>query len=31
MTDEKILEVVPKIIKKIPYNSIMLTNKEYNS
>ena len=31
MTDEKILEVVPLIIKKIPYNSIMLTNKEYNS
>lgn len=31
MTDEKILEVVPQIIKKIPYNSIMLTNKEYNS
>lgn len=31
MTDEKILEVVPLIIKKIPYNSVMLTNKEYNS
>lgn len=31
MTDEKILEIVPKIIKKIPYNSIMLTNKEYNN
>ena len=30
MTDEKILEVVPKIIKKIPYKSIILTNKEYN-
>ena len=24
-------DVVPLIIKKIPYNSIMLTNKEYNS
>ena len=31
MTDEKILEVVPLIIKKIPYNSILLSNKEYNS
>lgn len=31
MTDDKILEVVPLIIKKIPYNSIMLSNKEYNS
>lgn len=30
MTDEKILEVVPKIIKKIPYNSLILSNKEYN-
>lgn len=30
MTDEKILEVVPKIIKKISYESIILTNKEYN-
>lgn len=30
MTDEKILEVVPKIIKKIPYNSMILSNKEYN-
>lgn len=30
MTDEKILEIVPKIIKKIPYESIILTNKEYN-
>ena len=30
MTDEKILEVVPKIIKVIPYESIILTNKEYN-
>ncbi len=30
MTDEKILEVVPKLIKKIPYHSIILHNKEYN-
>lgn len=30
MTDEKILEVVPKIIKVIPYESIILSNKEYN-
>jgi ribonuclease HIII len=30
MTDAKILEVVPKIIEKIPYNSIILTNEEYN-
>lgn len=30
MTDEKILEIVPKIIKKIPYESIILSNKEYN-
>ncbi len=30
MTDEKILEVVPKIIKIISYESIILTNKEYN-
>ena len=30
MTDEKILEVVPQIIKFIPYCSVMLSNKEYN-
>ena len=30
MTDEKILEVVPQIIKVIPYESIILSNKEYN-
>ena len=30
MTDEKILEIVPEIIKKIPYESIILSNKEYN-
>lgn len=31
MTDAKILEVVPKLIKKIPYQSIILSNKEYNN
>ena len=30
LTDENILEVVPKIIEKIPYESIILSNKEYN-
>jgi len=30
LTDEKILEVVPQIIKKIPYYSLALSNKEYN-
>ena len=30
LTDDKILEIVPEIIKKIPYKSIILTNKEYN-
>lgn len=30
LTDEKILEIVPKIIKTIPYESIILSNKEYN-
>ena len=30
MTDEKILEIVPKIIKVIPYECIILSNKEYN-
>lgn len=30
LTDDKILEIVPQIIKKIPYKSIILTNKEYN-
>ena len=30
MTDEKILEVVPKIIKEIKYESIILSNSEYN-
>ena len=31
MLDDKILEVVPKIIKKIPYESMILTNTEYNN
>lgn len=30
LTDQKILEVVPKIIKKIPYETIIYTNEEYN-
>lgn len=30
MTDEKILEIVPKIINRIKYASIILSNKEYN-
>lgn len=30
MTDEKILEVVPKFIKLIPYECTILANKEYN-
>ena len=30
LTDEKILEIVPQIIKVIPYESIILSNKEYN-
>lgn len=31
MSDETILKVVPKIIKKIPYETKILSNKEYNS
>ena len=30
MSDEKILEIVPKIIQKISYTSVVLSNKEYN-
>jgi ribonuclease HIII len=30
MTDDKILEVVPKFINKIPYECIILSNKDYN-
>lgn len=31
LTDTKIMEVVPKIIKKIPYETIIYTNEEYNN
>lgn len=30
MTDKQILEVVPKIIKKIPYHTFILRNNDYN-
>lgn len=30
LSDEQIFKIVPKIIKKIPYKTIMLSNKEYN-
>lgn len=30
ITDDKILDIVPKIIKKISYESIILNNKDYN-
>lgn len=30
LSDEQILKIVPKNIKKIPYKTIMLSNKEYN-
>ena len=30
LSDEQILKIVPKIIKKIPYKTIMSSNKEYN-
>lgn len=30
LDDQKILEIVPQIIQKIPYESLILTNKEYN-
>lgn len=30
LTDEKILQIVPQIIKKIPYECLILSNKEYN-
>ncbi len=30
LTDEKILEIVPQIIKVIPYNTVILSNTEYN-
>ena len=31
LTDEKILEIVPKIIKQIPYKSFILNNTDYNN
>lgn len=31
LSDEKILDIVPKIIKKIPYKTLILNNKDYNS
>ena len=31
MTDEQILKIVPQIIKKIPYQTFILKNEEYNS
>lgn len=30
LTDEKILQIAPKIAKKIPYKSVILSNSEYN-
>ena len=30
LTDEQIIKIVPEIIKKIPYHTIVLTNKQYN-
>ena len=30
LNDDQILEIVPKFIKQIPYESMILTNKEYN-
>lgn len=31
LTDDKIKEIAPKIAKKIPYKSIILSNKDYNT
>jgi ribonuclease HIII len=30
LTDEKILQIVPKIINKIPYESVVFSNKQFN-
>ena len=30
LNDNQIMEIVPKIIKKIPYSTIVLSNREYN-
>lgn len=31
MTDDKIMEIVPKIIKKIQFETVILSNKDYNN
>lgn len=31
LEDDKILKIVPELIKKIPYSTYILTNKEYNN
>ena len=31
LTDEKILKIVPEIIKKIPHETVIFTNEEYNN
>ena len=31
ITDDRILKIAPEIIKKVPYSSFILSNKEYNS
>ena len=31
LTDDQILDIVPKFIKKIPYESLVLSNNDYNS
>ena len=30
LTDSKIIEIVPKIIKRVPYETVIYTNKDYN-
>jgi len=30
LTDEQIIKIVPEIIKKIPYHTLVLSNKQYN-
>ena len=30
LTDEQIIKIVPEIIKKIPYHTLVFTNKQYN-
>ncbi len=31
LTDDKILKIVPEIMKKIPYETVIFTNEEYNN